>query len=518
MTLPGNGQSSSLRADIGAGLVVFLVALPLGLGIALASGAPLMGGLIAGVVGGLVVGILSGSEVSVSGPSAGLTLIVFSSIEQLGSYQVFLAAVVIAGVIQLALAALRLGVVAEYVPTTVIKGMLSAIGLAIILKQIPHALGRDADFEGDLSFLEHGGKENTLSAIAKAVLSAHPGALIITGISLAILVGWDKVVVPRLPRAKAIPAALVVVILAIALNETFKKLFPALALQAEDAHLVSLPTSFNALQAQLTTPAMSAFLNVRVYTVALTIAVVGSLETLLSLEASEKLDPLRRFASPTRELFAQGTANILSGLIGGLPITSVVVRTSANVYAGARTRWASIVHAAFLALAILLLPSVLIRIPLAGLAALLIVVGVKLAPPSLFRAMWNEGWTTFLPFILTVLGVLFTDLLKGVVLGLLVGVFLVMRANHHAAMTLVSDGDAHLLRFNKDLTFVNKAELKANLATVPAGASLTIDATRALYLDRDIFDVLDDFIESVQSKPIEVELKNFKGKRPNSKD
>jgi MFS superfamily sulfate permease-like transporter len=487
-----------LRFDLGAGLVVFLVALPLCLGIALASGAPLVGGLVAGVVGGVVVGLLSGSEVSVSGPAAGLTVIVAAAIEQIGSYRGFLAAVVVSGVVQLAFAALRFGVIADFIPTTVIKGMLAAIGIAIILKQIPHALGRDTDWVGDLSFLEPGGKENTLSSIVKAVLSASPGAVAISVVSLAVLVSWDKAVVARVPKAKVIPGALVVVLLGIALNEAFRSLAPSLALQGDDGHLVRLPTSLADLRAQLQTPSISAFRDGRVLSAGVTIAIVGSIESLLSLEASQKLDPFRRFASPSRELVAQGMGNIVSGLLGGLPVTSVVVRTSANVYAGGRTRWSAIAHAVLLAGAVVALPFVLNRVPLASLAAVLLVVGAKLAPPSLFRAMRAEGWSSFLPFVVTVVGV--------------------VRANHHGAMIVVNDGNCYLLRFNKDQTFVNKAELKKRLAEVPEGSTLVIDSTRALYLDRDVFDVLDDFLANAKLRDIQVELKNFHGKRPDSKD
>jgi MFS superfamily sulfate permease-like transporter len=503
-----------LRADAAAGLVVFLVALPLCLGIALASGAPLVGGLVAGVVGGVVVGLLSGSQVSVSGPAAGLAVIVATSIERLHSYEAFLAAVVISGVFQLILAALRLGVAVNYVPVTVIKGMLAAIGIVIVLKQIPHALGRDLDFEGDLGFLEPSGRENTLSAVVKAVLSASPSAVWISALSLALILGWDNVVTRRWPRFKRIPAALLVVALGMALNALFAALAPRLTLRAEDGHLVNLPLTWDALRAQMARPSVAAFRDARTYVIGATIAVVGSLESLLSLEAAEKLDPHRRFASPTRELFAQGVGNILSGALGGLPVTSVVVRTSANVYAGGRTRLSVIIHALLLGVAVVGLPSLLVRIPLASLAAVLLVVGARLAPIELFRAMWRAGWSTFLPFIVTVLAIVFTDLLKGVVLGSVVGLLFVIRANRHAAMTLVNDGAAYTLRFNKDLTWANTAELKTTLAGIPADSTLVIDAALARHLDRDALDVLDEFRQRATLENIRVELKNFQGKRP----
>ncbi|MBM4376741.1 MAG: SulP family inorganic anion transporter [Deltaproteobacteria bacterium] len=514
MSPPPEAPLASRRNDLTAGIVVFLVALPLCLGIALASGAPLVGGLVGGIVGGIVVGLLSASEVSVSGPAAGLAVLVASAIADLGSFEALLTAVVLSGALQLVFAALRLGVIADYVPTTVIRGMLAAIGIVIVLKQIPYALGRDSDYEGDFSFLEPGGKENTLSAIAKAVSSASPGAIGIAVLSMALLLAWEKAVVPRHPRATLVPGALLVVVLGVGLNEALKVLAPSAALQATDGHLVSLPTSLGALRSQVASPSLHALTNPKVYTVAVTVAVVGSLETLLSLEAARKLDPYRRIASPTRELFAQGIGNILSGMLGGLPVTSVIVRTSANVYAGGRTRWSAIVHALLLLFAVVALPRVLLHIPLASLAVILIVIGAKLAPPSLFRSIWREGWTSALPFYVTVVTIVFTSLLEGVLFGIAVSVFLVIRNNHHAAMTMVSEGHDFLLRFNKDLTFVNKAELRANLDRVPHQGTLLVDATRALFVDRDVFDVLDDFIESAKHKGIQVELRHFHGKRP----
>lgn len=515
MSVEQDIERDHLRHDAPAGLVVFLVALPLCLGIALASGAPLFSGLVAGVVGGIVVGFLSGSHVSVSGPAAGLAVIVASAITTLGSFEAFLAAVAISGLAQIVFAALRLGAVADYVPSTVIKGMLAAIGVVIVLKQIPHALGRDLSFEGDMAFLEASGQENTLSAIVKAVLSANGAALAIASLSLLVLLGWDKVVVARVKALKLLPAPLLVVILGVACNELFAAVWPSFAI-SQPEHLVTLPVlgSASDLWKELHRPSLDALRDQRVYLTGITIAVVGSLESLLSLEASEKLDPYRRYASPNRELFAQGVGNLISGLIGGLPVTSVVVRTSANVYAGARTRWSAILHAALLALAVILLPRLLNRIPLASLAAILIVVGMKLASPALFKAMRREGLASFMPFLITVVAIVFTDLLKGVLIGLAVGVFFVIRANHHASITLVSQDQYYLLRFNKDMTFVNKADLKKALAGIPQGSTLIVDGTRSVYVDRDVFDVLDDFRENARTRDITVELKNLQGKRP----
>lgn len=514
MTLKENLEGDHLRSDMAAGLVVFLVALPLCLGIALASGAPLLAGLVAGIVGGLVVGFCSGSEVSVSGPAAGLTVLVASAIVSLG-YPAFLTAVVVAGVMQLVFGILRLGAVADYVPTSVIKGMLAAIGIVIFLKQIPHALGRDLDFESDMSFLELGGKENTLSAIVKAVLSASGAAIVVAGVCLAILLTWDKQVVARVKALKFIPAPLVVVFVGTLVNELLRVTTNGLYLKHEDGHLVSLPILSTPadLFGQLVRPSFAALKDKQVYITAVTVAVVASLESLLSLEAALKLDPFKRIASPNRELAAQGLGNIVSGMLGGLPVTSVVVRTSANVYAGGRTRYSAIIHAVLLAIAVLFLGRFLNHVPLAALAAILLVIGVKLAPISLFKKMWEEGYESFVPFLVTVLAIVFTDLLKGVLIGLAVGIFFVIRSNSFAAMTVVSQDNYHLLRFNKDITFVHKAELKEKLAAVPDNSTLIIDGTRALHLDRDAFDVLDDFQETAQFKGITIELKNLRGKR-----
>jgi MFS superfamily sulfate permease-like transporter len=516
MTLKEKIGKDHMRFDAAAGLVVFLVALPLCMGIALASGAPLLAGLVAGVVGGIVVGALSGSDVSVAGPAAGLTVIVATAIQNLGSYSAFLTAVVIAGLFQILFGLLRLGAVADYVPTSVIKGMLAAIGIVIVLKQIPHALGRDLDFEADMSFIEPGGKENSLSAIIKAILSASGPAIIISVLSLVILLRWDKDVASRVKALKFIPAPLIVVLLGVALNELFRVSTSSFFLKGQDGHLVLLPSigSPADLLRELHRPAWSMFRDQRVYSTGLTLAAVASLESLLSLEAAQKLDPYKRIVSPHRELLAQGAGNIVSGILGGLPVTSVVVRTSANVYAGGRTRWATIIHALFLLCAFLFLVALLNRVPLAALAAVLIVVGLKLTPPSLFREMWHEGYESFLPFIVTVLAIVFTDLLTGVIIGLGIGVFFVMRINSRAAITVVSEKNYFLLRFNKDINFIHKAELKEKLARIPDGATLIIDGTRALHLDRDTFDVLDDFKQTARFKDITVELKNLRGKRP----
>jgi len=486
-----------------AGLVVFLVAMPLCLGIALASGAPLFAGIISGIVGGIVVGALSGSAISVSGPAAGLTIIVFTAIQSIGSFKGFLLAVVLAGAMQLGLGLLGAGVIGDYVPNSVIKGMLAAIGLVIILKQIPHALGRDKDFEGDLSFIAANGS-NTFTDVISGVMSASAGAVVISVLSVLVLILWDQWSARGARVPLLVPGPLVVVVLGIAINNAFGLFLPGFKLvQAE--HLVQLPM-VNALEFML--PDFSRYGDLRIWTAAGTIALVASIESLLSVEAGDRIDPFRRISSPNRELVAQGIGNMVSGMIGGLPVTSVVVRTSANVSSGGRTRVSAIFHGVLMLLAVVAIPMYLNWTPLASLAAVLIMVGYKLTKPKIYLSMFKLGWDQFLPFVVTVLAIVFTDLLKGVVIGLVLGVFFVIRGNHRSAISVVSQDDWYFLRFNKDITFVNKSELRTKLNALPANTTLIIDATRSLYMDRDIFEVIEDFQRSAPYKNITVETKN----------
>ncbi|MGE0881991.1 MAG: SulP family inorganic anion transporter [Blastocatellales bacterium] len=509
-----SGIFNNLRYDLPAGLVVFLVAVPLCLGIALASGAPLFSGIIAGIVGGLVVSLFSGSQISVSGPAAGLTVIVASAITNLGSFRIFLLAVAVSGVIQILLGFLRAGGLGNYVPNSVIKGMLAAIGIIIILKQIPHALGRDQHYEGDFDFfLEFDIKSNTLLDIVSAIYSANSTAVIITIISMSILILWERPQLQKFKIFKLTPGALVAVVAGVLTNELFRVLLNN-HLKAEDNHLVALPMAsglkdfFN----QFTTPDWSAWNNKQVYITALTLAIVASIESLLSIEAADKLDPFRRISPTNRELKAQGIGNLISGLIGGLPITAVIVRSSANVYAGARTWFSSAFHGSLLFVCVMLIPGLLNHIPLACLAAVLFMVGYKLTKIDVYKKMYQAGLDQFLPFIVTVLAIVFTDLLIGIGIGLVVGLFFVIRTNHHSAMTVVNQEDYYLIRFNKDVSFVNKTELKEKLSTIPPNSTLIIDGKKAVFIDSDIYDVISDFIESAQHRNIKVELKHFESK------
>ncbi|MCS6988268.1 MAG: SulP family inorganic anion transporter [Chloroherpetonaceae bacterium] len=507
-----SGVLPNLRYDLPASLVVFFVAIPLCLGIALASNAPLFSGLVAGVVGGIVVGILSGSQLSVTGPAAGLTVIVATSIEKLGSFEVFLLAVVLAGILQLVLGYLRAGIIGNYFPNSVITGMLTAIGIVIILKQIPHAVGWDKDYEGNISFLSEDG--NTFTTLFHAAKAVEPVAILIAIVSIALLAFWETPRIKKHKVLKLVPAPLLAVILGVLINELFKLYAPELALKGDDGHLVKLPdVPIDELPSHLILPDFSALARKDVYIVAVTLALVASLETLLTVEAVDKLDPFKRISDMHRELKAQGVGNIISGLLGGLPMTAVIVRSSANVYADARTRVSTISHGVLLLFSVLFIPEILNLIPLASLACILIMVGYKLAHYSLFVRMYEAGRDVFLPFIVTVVAVIFTDLLIGIAIGSLVGLFFVLRANHHSATILVSEGNMYLLKFNKDMSFVNKAELKDALSRVPDNVRLYIDGTRSMFIDHDIYDIINDFQSSAALRGITVELKNFHGKK-----
>jgi MFS superfamily sulfate permease-like transporter len=503
---------TAMAKDVPAGLVVFLVALPLCLGVALASGAPLFSGIIAGVVGGLLIPFFSGSELSVSGPAAGLAVIVLAAIAQLGSFPAFLLAVALSGIFQVALSFARAGVIGDFIPNMVIKGMLAGIGVVIILKQIPHALGNDKDYLGDERFSQPD-RFNTFTELLNTLTALSPGAILISAVSLIILVMWERPSFRSMKWTGMLPAPLVCVGVGTALNEVFHRTLPAWELTAAKHQLVELPVAAAMGWRELIQfPDVSRIVDPAVWKVAVTIAIVGSIETLLCIEATDKLDPEKRISNPNTELRAQGIGNVLSGLIGGLPITSVIVRSSANIYAGARTRVSAIVHGGLLLVAAVVLPALLNRVPLACLAAILLAVGYKLSSVKIIRSVWKEGWAQFLPFIITVIAIVVTDLLKGIVVGLLVSVFFVMRAYHRTAVTVVCDGHEFLIRLNKDQTFVNKAELKARLRDIPDGAYVIIDGTRANYIDHDVDETLREFAQAARFRQIEIEYHNLNGR------
>lgn len=502
----------SFKTDLSAAVVVFLVAIPLCLGISLASGAPLTSGIVAGIVGGIVVSLISGSSLSVSGPAAGLATISLEAIHYLGSFERFLTAVVIAGLFQLLFGVLKLGVCGEYVPTSVVKGLLAGIGLVIFLKQIPHAIGYDKDYQGDLGFFQHLDKNNSFTAILRAIERPNMLAIGITVVSLIILFSYDKFFKGK-RFALLFPPQLIVVVLGALAAAFIGDYSPELNLQKASGHFVDLPIIGSIAELRsLPFPDLSAITDRFIIQAALTIAIVASLESLLSLEATDKLDPYKRISPPNRELIAQGTGNIFSGLLGGLPITAVIVRSSTNIYAGAKTKASAFMHGVFLIFAILFIPYILNQIPLCALAAILLHVGYKLSNAKLYRQMYIAGQDQFLPFIATVLGILFTDLLVGVLIGLSIGLFYVLKLNHHNSVTLVQDGTDCLVRFNKDISFLNKMELKEVLSKIPDNTSVVIDGTKAMYIDRDIYDVLSDFERNCSHRGIKVSFRHTEGK------
>jgi len=495
-------------ADFPSSIVVFLVALPLCLGVALASDAPLFSGLLAGIIGGIVVGSLSGSPLSVSGPAAGLTSIVAAAIFDLGSYEAFLVAVVLAGIFQLLMGFARAGSIGHFFPASVIKGMLAGIGLILILKQIPHAVGYDVDFEGDESFIQSDGR-NTFTEILEAWNYFTPGAIVIALVSIVLLLIWDSNFLKQFKFFRMVPAPLFVVIIGILLNMFFNVSAPYLVL--DEKHLVSMPvmSESNGFSSLFIFPDFSQWLNPKVYYTALTIAIVASLETLLSIEACDKLDPYKRRTPLNRELKAQGTANLLSGLLGGLPVTSVIVRSSTNINSGARTKASTISHGAILLFAFLLIPNVLQMIPLSCLAGILIMVGYKLTNPSLYKNMFSRGWSQFLPFLVTVLAVTFTNLLQGVIMGIVVAIFFILKTNYHEAVVMVNDKNNYLLTLSRSVSFLNKATLRHKLQTIPNDSQVVIDGSQSQFIDSDIRETLEDFIKEGTSKNIQVDLKKI---------
>ena len=492
-----NKQFSEWKKDLPASLVVFLVAVPLCLGISLASNAPPISGLIAGVVGGILVGALSGSQLGVSGPAAGLASLVAGYIAGLESFQLLLMAVVLAGVIQIALGVIKAGVIAYFFPSSVIKGMLSGIGILIILKQIPHAVGYDKDPEGDESF-DQPDHENTISELTNLLDYFTPGAFMITLVCLGILLLWETKWVKRSKILSVIPGSLLAVVAGIILGG-LQGGFGEHGLDAE--HYVDLPDLSMGFGA-LTFPDLSGLFNAKVWVAAGVIALVASIETLLSVEATDKLDPEKRITPTNRELRAQGIGNIVSGLLGGLPVTQVIVRSSANIQSGAKTRLSAILHGFLILFAVLLVPGVLELIPLASLAAVLFMVGYKLAKPSLFRTMWKKGWDQFLPFMITVCGVVYPSLLTGVMLGMAVGIFIVLRNSyltpfHFDSRTQDADGTLRI-ELSEEVTFFNKASIQRTLAELPDGSRVVIDATRTVNLDPDVMEIIEE--QQVRSK------------------
>ena len=501
------GFLKNLKYDLPASIVVFLVAVPLCLGIALASGAPLFSGIIAGIVGGIVVGALSGSPLGVSGPAAGLAVIVLGAIIELGAFETFLMAVVLAGVIQLILGFAKAGVIGYYFPSSVIKGMLAGIGVIIVLKQIPHAFGYDKDYEGSVTFAQPDG-HNTLSELYYMLGAISPGALIIAAVCLSILILWERPFMKKIRVFQIVQGPLVAVAAGIGLNLAFSST-ENFALNTEQIVQIPVAASIGDFFGQFTLPDFSQLANPDIYIVAITLAVVASLETLLCLEATDKLDPFKRISPANRELKAQGVGNIISGLLGGLPVTQVIVRSSTNIQSGGRTKMAAILHGIILLGAAMALPHVLNLIPLASLAAILFVVGYKLAKPSLVKSMYAQGWEQFVPFMVTVLGIVFTDLLTGIGIGMVVAIMYILYRNYRKPYAVDKDGhptpDVIRIQLAEDVTFLNKAGIMRTLDQIPDNSRVVIDASRTVDMHQDVVEIIDDFRESARFRNIEAE-------------
>jgi len=503
-----------IKNDLPASIVVFFVALPLCLGIALASGAPLFSGIIAGIVGGIVVGIASGSPLGVSGPAAGLAVIVFSAIGTLGSWSAFLLALVLAGVIQLVMGFAKAGFIAYFFPSSVIKGMLTGIGLLIILKQIPHALGYDKDMEGDDAFWQMDG-ENTFTSIISAFDAFSPGAVLIAVLSLVILILWDTILIKKHKIFQLIQGPIVVVVLGIIMNIAYQNGLVNFSLTTDQVVSLPVPDSLSGFFNQFTFPDFSAISNIEVWKIAVVMAIVASLETLLCVEATDKLDPDKRVTPTNRELKAQGLGNIVSGLIGGLPVTQVIVRSSANIAFGGKSKLSAILHGVFLLISAISIAGLLNKIPLASLAAILLIVGYKLAKPALFKQMYTLGWEQFAPFTATVIGILATDLLVGISIGMAVGIFFTLhhsyRNSHYMKNVISSENgqEVHHLVLAEEVSFINKAGILRTLNEIPNNAKVVIDCTYSKSIAYDVVEIIKNYESNAKTKNITVEKINF---------
>lgn len=498
--------SGSLSNDLPAALVVFLVALPLCLGIALGSNAPLFSGIIAGIVGGVIVGSISGSHVSVSGPAAGLTVIVATAIGKLPAFDVFLLALVIAGILQVVFGIVKAGFLGNFVPAAVIKGMLAAIGLLLILKQFPHLIGYDKDFMGDEEFIQPD-HENTFSEIIYSLKFISPVTVFIGLMAIGIQLLWDTELFKSKRLLTLIPAPLVVVLAGVGINQCTIAFLPDMAVRAE--HMVSIPVASSAQEFSsfFTLPNFSYLSNLEVWKTAVTIAIVASLESLLSLDASDKLDRLKRKSPANRELLAQGAGNIVSGMLGGLPVTAVIVRSSANINAGAKTKLSAVMHGILLLVCVIFIPQYLNLIPLSALAGVLMFVGYKITKPAIFKEVYQKGQTQFLPFIITIIAILLSDLLIGIAIGIVSGLYFVLRSNYRKAVFIMHDGNNYLIRFRSEVSFLNKQKVKQWLEKIPAGSYVYVDASKSYFIDGDIIEAVVDFTNQAPLKDITVEFK-----------
>lgn len=505
---------SHLSSDLPAGLVVFLVALPLCLGIALASGAPLFSGIIAGVIGGIVVGMLSGSHTSVSGPAAGLTVIVLNAINELGAFDVFLLAVFLAGLFQFVMGIVKAGVIGYYFPTSVIKGMLAGIGIILIIKQIPYALGV-SDGGSLAEYIPLVNDWETVNDLRNLGQDLGWGAIIITAISLGILVLWDNPFMKRVSYIKLFPGPLIVVVFGILINQLFNVSAPSMYLEENDRVILPMIDSWEGFKGLFTFPDFSEILNSDVWLAAITIGIIASLETLLSLEAADKIDPYKRISPPNKELIAQGTGNMVNGLIGGLPVTAVIVRSSANVNSGAKTKISAIFHGILLFGSVFLIPGILNLIPLASLAAILLQVGYKLARFSLFKSQAKLGWDQFLPFIITILGIVLFDLLIGIGMGMGVAIVYILLRNfqnsHFEEKYIKEKGETIKITLSEEVSFLNKGALMKALDEIPDGKHVIIDGSKSKVIDYDVLEVIENFKTNAPSRNIDVDTIKIRG-------
>lgn len=497
----------NLNRDIPAGVVVFLVALPLCLGLALSAGAPPTAGVISGIVGGIVVAIASGSQLSVSGPSASFLLIMTAAIQGPG-FESLLLSTIVAGAMQIVLGLIRAGSIAAYFPSAVIKGMLTAIGIIVILKQLPYALGYNPDAQGDLQFLETN-SFSTLKNIWLSLESFAPGVVLVCLISIAIMVFWNSHTIKSNKYLSLVPGALLAVIFGAAFQLLASRYAPFLAITP--TQLVKLPVLGGPAEilAELSRPAFDRWTQPDIYVTAASLALVASLETLLSLEAADKLDPHKRVAPPNRELVAQGIGNVCCGFLGGLPLAAVIVRTSANVNAGAATKIAAVIHGVLLLLSILFLARILNLVPLGSFAAVLLMTGYSLAKPSMFTAMYRKGSRHFYPFVITIASILALDMMIGVAIGIVAGIFFVLREYYGSALNLRRDGADYLLKLNKDISFINKAPMRGLLSQIEPGSRVVIDAAGAGFIDEDITEMLEDFARSAGDDGTRVEFRGL---------
>jgi MFS superfamily sulfate permease-like transporter len=509
---------ANLKYDFPSGLVVYLVALPLCLGVALASTGRsdlLFSGIIAGVVGGIIVGFASGSALGVSGPAAGLVVIVLNALDTLGSFEAFLLAVVIAGLLQVIAGLLKAGIIGYYFPSAVIKGMLAAIGITLVLKEIPHAFGYDANFMGDEAFIQSDG-QNTFSELFNMIKYCSIGAIIISAVSLGLLIMFDKPFMKKIQLFKFLPGALFVVIIGTVINILFGQFAPEWLLAGE--HLVQLPVASSAGEffSFFKSPDFSAFQRVEVYTIAITIAIVASLESLLSVEATDKLDPYKRDTPTNRELIAQGIGNMTSGLLGGLPVTQVIVRSSANIESGARSKMATVIHGMILLVSAIFIPKYLNYIPLSCLAAILLMVGYKLSKFSLYMGMYKLGKDQFIPFFVTVVAILSTDLLKGISIGMVVAIYFILRKNYKHSYRYVKEkdqnGEVITLQLSEEVTFLNKGSIGLTLDNLPDNSTVIIDGSKSVHIDYDVLEIIQDFKEHrAPMRNITVETRGIAG-------